>query len=146
MSMIDFSPYEGRRRSATEQFGATSAKNAYAQFLSKTRGQRNLKLAQEQYANKAPDVVGSFVRRGLAGPNVQSGLYQKGLNDFAIQAQRDQQDIIDQMNEQQTMADLGQAELEAQYRGALADIESEKAREIRNAASTLTSYSAFLGG
>jgi hypothetical protein len=50
------------------------------------------------------------------------------------------------MNEQQTMYDLGEAEREVALRGALADIESEKAREIRNVASTLTSFSPFLGG
>ncbi len=144
--MIDFSPYEAKRRNVTEQYGATGAKNAYAQFLSKTRGQRNLKLMREQYERKTPDVVGSYVRRGLAGPNVSSGIYQKGLSDFAVQAQRDQQDLIDQMNEQQTMYDLGEAEREVALRGALADIESEKAREIRNVASTLTSFSPFLGG
>jgi hypothetical protein len=144
--MIDFSPYEAKRRNVTDQYGATGAKNAYAQFLSKTRGQRDLKLMQEQYGRKAPDVVGSYVRRGLAGPNVSSGIYSKGLSDFAIQAQRDQQDLIDQMNGQQTMFDLSEAEREAQYRGALADIESEKAREIRNVASTLTSFSPFWGG
>lgn len=144
MSMIDFSPYQARRSAATGQFGATSARNAYAQFLSKTRGQRNLNLMQEQFQRQAPNVVGSFVRRGLAGPNVRSGTYETGLQDFAVQAQRQQQDLMDEINQGQMMADLQQADLEASLKSQLADIESEKAREIRNAASTISSFKPFL--
>lgn len=145
MSMIDFSPYEAQRRATTAQFGSTSARNAYAQFLSKTRGNRNLKLMQEQYARQAPDVIGSFVRRGMVAPNIRSGVYEKGLQDFAVQAQRSQQDLQDELNQQQTMAGLEQADLEAGLRSALADIEAQKAREIRNAASTISSFKPFLG-
>lgn len=145
MSMIDFSPYEGRRRAAGEQFGATSARNAYANFLSRTRGNRQLKLMQESYRKQAPGVIASYTKRGLAGPGVQSGVFASGLQDLAVQAQRDQQDVQDQLNQQQMMADLEQADLEAGYRSALADIEADKAREIRGVASTLSSFKPFLG-
>lgn len=145
MSMIDFSPYEAQRRATGQQFGATSARNAYAQFLSKTRGNRNLALMREQYAKQAPNVIGSFVRRGMVAPNVKSGVYESGLQDFARQAQRDQQDLQEQLDQQQMMSGLEQADLEAGYRSALADIEAQKAREIRDAASTLSSFKPFLG-
>lgn len=145
MSMIDFSPFEAQRRTAGQRFGATSARNAYANFLSRTRGNRQLSLMQEGYAKQAPKVIASFGQRGLAGPGVRSGVYEQGLQDFAVQAQRDQQDIQDQLNQQQMMTDLGQADLEANYRSELADIEAEKARQIRNAASTISSFKPFLG-
>ena len=145
MSMIDFSPYEAQRRAAGEQYGSTSARNAYAQFLSRQRGNRNLSLMKEQYQKRVPGFISSYTQRGLAGPGVQSGIYQQGLQDFAVQAQRDQQDLQDQLNQQQTMSGLEQADLEAGYRSALADIEAAKAREIRNAASTISSFKPFIG-
>jgi hypothetical protein len=144
MSIIDFSPYEARRRAAQGQYGATSARNAYANFLSRTRGQRDLEMVGERYREQAPRFVSGYTQRGLAGPSVSSGIYSKGLQDFAKQAFRDQQNLQEQLNQQQMMADYEQAGLEADYRAALADIEADKAREIAESAATLSSFKPFL--
>jgi hypothetical protein len=41
--------YEARRRGYTQQYGATGAMNAYANFLSKQRGTRQRRGMMEQY-------------------------------------------------------------------------------------------------
>jgi len=145
MSMIDISPYENRRRSYTEQYGAGQARSAYARFLAQQRGTRNVAKLQRDYEQQAPNVVGSFVRRGLAGPNVRSGIFQRGLQDFARRQYEDvsgaQQSLADELQG----FDLEERQAQADYQSRLADLEAEKQREIARAASTLNSFKPFLG-
>lgn len=145
MSMIDLSPFEGQRRAFTEQYGAQTAKNAYARFLAQQRGTRNVANLQRSYEQQAPGVVSGFVRRGMVSPNVRSGVFQKGLQDFARKQYEDvfgaQQDLADQMQG----FDLEERQLSADYNRQLADLETQKQRQIANAAAMLNSFKPFLG-
>ncbi len=75
--------YEARRRSYTQNYGATGAMNAYANFLSRTRGARDRRNMLDQYNEAQPQVVAGYSRRGLVGPNVKSGIFSRGLQNFA---------------------------------------------------------------
>lgn len=145
MSMIDFSPFEAQRRAYGEQYGAQTAKSAYARFLAQQRGTRNIANLQRSYEQQAPNVLGGFVKRGLAGPNVRSGLFRKGLQDFARKQYEDvfgaQQDLADQIQG----FDLEERQIAADYQRSLADLEMQKQRQISQAASTLNSFKPFLG-
>ena len=145
MSIVDFSPYEAQRRAYTQQYGATSARNAYARFLAQQRGTRNVADLQRNYEQQAPNVVSGFVRRGLAGPNISSGVFQKGLQEFARKQYQDvfnaQQDLADQMQG----FDLEERQAQADYESQLADLEMKKQREISQTAATLNSFKPFLG-
>ena len=145
MSIVDFSPYEAQRRAYTQQYGATSARNAYARFLAQHRGTRNVADLQRNYEQQAPNVVSGFVRRGLAGPNISSGVFQKGLQEFARKQYQDvfnaQQDLADQMQG----FDLEERQAQADYESQLADLEMKKQREISQTAATLNSFKPFLG-
>lgn len=145
MSMIDFSPFEAQRRSYAEQYGAQTAKSAYARFLAQQRGTRNIAELQRSYEQQAPNVVSGFVRRGLAGPNVRSGIFQRGLQDFARKQYQDvfgaQQDLAEQLQG----FDLEERQLSADYQRGLADLEAQKQRQISQTAATLNSFKPFLG-
>ena len=145
MSMIDTSGYYRQGQAAKNQFGALSARNAYAHFLSQTRGKRNLSMLQEQQAANTPKLISSYTQRNLAGPSVTSGIFSKGLNDYAIEAQRSQQDVQDELNAGLKNFELESAQTQADLDARLVDLEEQKNREIASSAAALTSYKPFLG-
>jgi len=144
-SNFDYLGYGKRKRAAGNQYGAKAAQSAYSQFLSQQRGDRKVFDINKQFEQAAPGVVGSFTKRGLAGPGVQSGIYSKGLTDFANQKTED-------INASQlgTAGDiqqskLGDAQTYADYQAQLAQLEFEKNSNIANTAASLTAWKPFLG-
>jgi hypothetical protein len=145
MSNIDTSGYYRQGQAAKNQFGALSARNAYAHFLSQTRGKRNLSMLQEKQAAGMPKLISSYTQRNLAGPGITSGIFSKGLQDYSIESQRSQQDIQDEINASAKNQELDLAQNQADLAARLVDLEEQKNREIANSASALTSYKPFLG-
>lgn len=143
--MTDLSPFEAQRRSYGEQYGAQTAKSAYARFLAQQRGTRNIAELQRSYEQQAPGVVTGFAKRGLAGPNVRSGLFQKGLQDFARKQYQDVFGAQQSLAEEMQGFDLEERQLSADYQRNLADLEAQKQRQISQTAATLNSFKPFLG-
>lgn len=146
MADFDYLGYNQRKRAAIGGYGAKAAQNAYAQFLSQQRGSRKKFDLQQQYETQTPKLVTSYTKRGLAGPGVQSGVYARGLNEFAQKNLRDMNDLdlantaeIENLKFQdmQNRADLDQQ---------IAQLEAEKQSNIANAAATLAAFKPFLGG
>jgi len=129
--------YEARRRGYTQQYAATGAMNAYANFLAQQRGNRERRGITEQYEKAQPQVVAGYSRRGMVGPNVRSGLFARGLQDFAKQRARTFSEFDQGLQEQQRAYDLGEAQRLEAFRNQLADMESEKAQTIADAARQL---------
>ena len=129
--------YEARRRGYTQQYGATGAMNAYANFLAQQRGTRERRGITEQYDKAQPQLVAGYSRRGMVGPNVQSGLFARGLQDFAKQRARTYSEFDQGQQEQQRGYELGEAQRLEAFRNQLADMESEKAQTIADAARQL---------
>ena len=129
--------YEARRRGYTQQYGATGAMNAYANFLSQQRGTRERRGITEQYDKAQPQIVAGYSRRGMVGPNVKSGLFARGLQDFAKQRARTYSEFDQGQQEQQRGYQLGEAQRLEAFKNQLADMESEKAQTIADAARQL---------
>lgn len=129
--------YEARRRGYTQQYAATGAMNAYANFLAQQRGNRERRGITEQYEKAQPQVVAGYSRRGMVGPNVRSGLFARGLQDFAKQRARTFSEFDQGLQEQQRAYDLGEAQRLEAFKNQLADMESEKAQTIADAARQL---------
>ncbi|NDG32197.1 hypothetical protein EB118_19235 [bacterium] len=129
--------YEARRRGYTQQYGATGAMNAYANFLSQQRGNRERQNLNEQYDKATPQLVRNFSRRGMVGPNVRSGLFARGLQDFAKQRARTFSEFDQGQQEQQRAYDLSEANRLESFKNQLLDMELEKAQTIANAAREL---------
>lgn len=146
MAGFDYLGYNRSLRAAGSTYGAKTAQNAYAQFLSQQRGSRKKFDIQQQYEKQAPKVVSGFARRGLAGPGVRSGVYQRGLQDFATQNYNDLNDLQTQMNEEAQKAQLDDRQARAEYDQQIAQLEMEKQNAIAQAAATLSAFKPFLGG
>ena len=129
--------YEARRRGYTQQYAATGAMNAYANFLSQQRGTRDRTNMMDQYNKAQPQVAAAYSRRGLQGPNVKSGIFARGLQDFAKQRAQGLQQFDQGQLEGQRGYDLGEAQRLEGFRNQLADMESEKAQTIADAARQL---------
>ena len=129
--------YEARRRGYTQQYAATGAMNAYANFLSQQRGNRERTNMTQQYDKAQPQVVSGYSRRGLVGPNVKSGIFARGLQDFAKQRAQSFGDYDRGIAEEQRGYDLGEAARLEAFKNQLADMESEKAQTIADAARQL---------
>ena len=129
--------YEARRRGYTQQYAATGAMNAYANFLSQQRGTRDRTNMMDQYNKAQPQVAAGYARRGLQGPNVKSGIFARGLQDFAKQRAQGLQQFDQGQLESQRGYDLGEAQRLEGFKNQLADMESEKAQTIAEAARQL---------
>ena len=146
MSNIDYTGFTQRQRAAGSQYGSKTAQNAYARFLSQQRGSRKKFGLQQQYEKQAPKVVGGYTQRGLAGPGVKSGIFQKGMNEFAIQNLNDINDLNTGLASEQDQFGLADKQNFADYQDQLAAIEAEKQQQIANTAATLQAFKPFLGG
>lgn len=129
--------YEARRRGYTQQYAATGAMNAYANFLAQQRGNRERRGITEQYGKAQPQIVAGYSRRGMVGPGVRSGLFARGLQDFAKQRARTLSEFDQGLQEQQRAYDLGEAQRLEAFKNQLADMEFEKAQTIADAARQL---------
>jgi hypothetical protein len=144
MAGFDYMGYNQKKRAAGAGYASKTAANTYAQFLSQQRGARKKFDIQQGYEKQAPKVVGSFTKRGLAGPGVQSGIYQKGLTDFATQNFNDLADVDREQNEEMQRSQFEQAQTKAEYDQQIAELEAEKQASIAQAAATLSAFKPFL--
>ena len=129
--------YEARRRGYTQQFASTGAMNAYANYLGNQRGSRQRQDIVKQYAQAQPRVVEAYSQRGLQGPNVQSGLFAQAMQEFAQQRATSLGDWGAEQTNSQRLYDLQESQREEAFRNQLADMESEKAQTIAQAARQL---------
>jgi hypothetical protein len=111
--------------------------NAYANFLSQQRGTRERTNMMQQYDKAQPQIAAGYARRGLQGPNVKSGIFARGLQDFAKQRAQGLQQFDQGQLESNRMYDLTEAQRGEAFRNQLADMESEKAQTIADAARQL---------
>lgn len=138
----DPSLYEARRRGYTENYASTAAANQYARTLSQQRGARQRLAALRQYETAQPQLVRAYSQRNLVSPNVRSGLFNRAMQDFASERARNLSEFDMGQAEQMRGFDLEDARLLQQYRRALGDLESEKARDIADAARQLFAFRA----
>ena len=129
--------YEARRRGYMNDYAATGAMNAYTQFLSQQRGQRDLYDLNQSYEKAAPQVVAGYGRRGLNSANVKSGAFSKGLQDFASDRVSNTAQAQQGLAQQNAGYDLSNRQLGERFQSGLADLESEKAQQIQDDAQEL---------
>ncbi len=146
MSDFDFMGYGQRKQAAFNQFGAKGASATYANFLAQQRGARKKFDLQQSYEKETPRLISQFSKRGLAGPGVRSGIYNRGLTDFAQRNVRDFGDLQSEMDQEQQRFDLENRQRRADYDSQIAQLKAEKDAQIAQAAATLSAFRPFLGG
>jgi hypothetical protein len=126
----DASAFEARRRNLMDQYASTGSANAFGNFVSQQRGQRNLADMSRGYEKAAPKVVSNFGRAGMLSPTVKSGAFAKAMREFAKDRIRETSRAQQDLSQEQNMFELGQRQLQSNYNVGLQDLEAEKARQI----------------
>jgi hypothetical protein len=146
MSDFNFQDYSQRKWSNFGTSGAKKTAATYANFLAQQRGARDLFKVGEQYEKDAPRTVSRFTRRGLAGPGVRSGVFNRGMTDLAKKNFDDVSNIKFGMADAENQFKLDTAQTQADYDAFIADLEAQKQGQIAQAAATLNAFKPFLGG
>ena len=143
---LDLNPYQSARRQIRYNTNQQLNTNAYARTISQQRGNRQLSDYRRDWTRSVPQYGASYAQRGLAGPGVRSGVYQKAYNqflgDYARSLGRMQTDYGTEMNQFKT----NQANIIAQREQALADVQAAKARNISLAGLYLKNLRPLYGG
>ena len=129
--------YEAKRRGYMNDYASTGAMNAYTQFLSQQRGQRDFADMNKAYDKQAPQVVAGYGRRGLNSGNIKSGAFQQGLQDFASDRVTNTADAQQRLNTQTAMDSLTNKQLGDRYQQSLTDLEADKTYQIEQDAREL---------
>lgn len=120
-----------------------SIANQQSAFLGQQRGSRNMANIRRQYVKGFLPKMAEYGQRGLAGPNVKSGIQRKGLEEYAASLQQDlgteQQSIQDALNE----IAMNEANSQADLEDYLANLRYQKQQDIINAATALKQFAAF---
>ena len=135
---IDTSVYERQRRGITEDYGAKSATNAYSRFLSQQRGERGINDYTKSFQRSVPSYTAKYGRRGLTGGGVKTGIYQNAMRNYLGDYNQNLNRMYADQASEGRQYDLTEAQLTAARDRALADMETDKAKEIAMAATYLS--------
>jgi hypothetical protein len=130
-----------RQRSAATQRDATLAQNAYSRFLSQQRGERSLRDLTERTDKDLGALSAAYSQRGLRN----SGIQQRGRNEFTTQTERERMDLNQAMEDQAQLLGLSDANALRAYNDIVEEDQLDKASEIAQAAQILLDFYPFLG-
>ncbi len=142
---IDESVYEGQRRAIANRYSQQAASNALGRFVSQQRGSRGIQDYQQNYQRQAPSYTANYTHRGLAGSGVRSGVYNTAMRNYVGDYQQNLNRMYADQSTEGNQYDLNQAGYDAERQQALADIETQKARDIANAAAYLNALKGQFG-
>lgn len=127
------------RRRRREQ----SIANQQAMFYGQQRGQRQLEDINRRYTEGINPLIAAFGRRGLVGPNVQSGITRNALARYAESSQRQLGDETLAMQEQLNQIAMQEASQQADLEDYLTQLRLAKAQQIMNAATDIKSLISY---
>jgi hypothetical protein len=137
MADIYFGDYGQSVASAQRRRSQRSIARQQSAFLGQQRGSRRIADLRREYTEGFRPQMEQFGKRGLAGPNVRSGIQRRGLEQYAAQLQRnlglEQQSIQDELNKIAMEEAADQAELDAYIR----ELNLRKQQDIVAAAAAL---------
>jgi hypothetical protein len=131
---VDTSQFERRRRGIDDDYAAKRTANEFGRFTSQQRFHRDYGAFTRDFQRRFPNFNAGFGRRGLTGPNVQSGVHQRAMQDFVGDHTRQGAERQQDFQSEQTQFDQSAASFEAARQRALADLEAEKAAAMAQAA------------
>lgn len=145
MAMTDYGGYEGQRRDVSYRHDTDAMNNAYGRFISQQRGSRQLGDMHRNFSRQTPSHNAGYGRRGLAGAGTQSGVQQRGMQnwygDYGREYGRTQQDLTEGLRQY----DRQQMSSTAYRDQALRDIDMAQTNEMANAAQNLEWLKQMIG-
>ena len=143
---VDTSVYERQRRTTEDQYVANQATNEYSRFLSQQRGQRQIGDYARQFSRSWPRFTAGWGQRGMAGGGVQSGAYQRAMQNYVGDYGRQRSQYMQDYADEQRGFDLAAARYQTERDRTLADIEAAKQMEIARAAVNIRELQPIIGG
>jgi len=143
---IDTSIYERQRRGINEDYSTRAATNAYSRFISQQRGERGISDYTQSFQRQTPKFTASYGRRGLTGPGVRTGIYQNAMKNYLGDYNQNLNRMYADQATEARQYDLTEAQLASARDRALADMETDKAKEIAMAASYLSALKPTFSG
>ena len=120
-----------------------SIANTLSATLGQKRGERDISKLRKQFIEGFRPEMERFGTRGVAGPNVKSGIQRKGLERYATTMQEQLGDATQQLQDEANLAVSQEANAQAELDDYLAQLELQKKQNIINAATALKQYSAY---
>jgi hypothetical protein len=127
-----------RKRRATQ-----SIANRQSAQLGQMRGQRSLSKLTQQLTEGFRPKMAEYGSRGLAGPNVKSGIQRAGLSRYAADMQDRLGETTQQLQDESNLAVSQEANAQADLEDYLAQLQLQKKQNVINAATALKQYAAY---
>lgn len=145
MSMVDsyYGDFGMAEASARKRRAASSIANIQSATLGQKRGQRDLKKLMEQLTEGFHPKMAEYGARGLAGPNVASGIQRKGLERYATQFQEQIGEANQALQDAANQTALDEAASQADLEDYINQLRLQKQQSILDAATALRQYSSY---
>lgn len=121
----------------------TSLANQMAAFAGQRRGQRNLADINTSGIEGFRTAMQQYGQRGLAGPNVASGIQRSGLEQYASQLSTRRGDAMSNMQDELNRIGLDEANNNDLLDEYIKNLELQKQQQILAAASSLKQYGSY---
>lgn len=145
MPTPDLSPYARQEQSVRSDFAQRSAQNTFQRSRSNRSGQQGIADFRQGFQRDQPRFTAGFGQRGLTGPGVSSGTFQRAMQnrvgDYTRDMGRMQQDQTDNLQQ----FDFNQARFTQERDLQLSNIAAEKAALIANTAQQIAALRPFMG-
>jgi len=120
-----------------------SLANQAAAFQGQKRGARRLEDISRVYSESYQPLVSSFGRRGLGGPNIQSGIRRSSLSRYAEKFQRDLGAETQNIQADLNNIAMQEADSQADLEDYIAELRLRKAQQIMATAAGLQQYASY---
>lgn len=128
------------KKTATKQ---RSLANQQAALLGQLRGKRNIADIRQQGLEGFQPFAASFGQRGLAGPNVASGIQRTGLEKYAAELQKGVGGAEISLQEELNRIALDEAASQNELEQYIADQNRQKQNEILQTALSLKDLGSY---
>lgn len=145
MSMMDayYGDYGMAEATARKRRATQSIANRQSAQLGQKRGQRSLSKLTQQLTEGFRPKMAEYGSRGLAGPNVKSGIQRAGLSRYAADMQERLGEGTQQLQDEANLAVSQEANAQADLEDYLAQLQLQKKQNVINAATALKQYAAY---
>ena len=145
MSMSDayYGDFGMAEATARKRRAAQSIANQQAAFLGQQRGQRSLKELTKRLTEGFRPKMAEYGARGLAGPQVASGIQRKGLERYAADFQTQVGEATQALQDAANQAALDEAAAQANLEDYINNLRLQKQQSIIDAATALRQYASY---
>lgn len=142
--MTDFyGDYGTAEAAALRKRRSSSIANQQAAFLGQQRGSRRIAEINRQWGEGFMPKMAEYGQRGLAGPNVKSGIQRRGLEQYAAGLQRDLGEETTAIQEELNRIAMEEAAQQADVDAYINELRLQKQRDIINSATALKQFASY---